>query len=103
MNFTKMIIAMNDVSLCLSLEHESFKLLNEDARVYWHYIDRLHDSGELKRAKMIVLYEKIKNMEMREKIEEYYPGIIDILLMNLHNINPDVSASVMKRVYEWWN
>ncbi len=109
--YVKMIIALNDMSICFSLgyklKNSSFKILNEDARVYGHYIDHLNDSGELKKAKMMVLYNKIKLMNniIHEKINELYPNVIHDITMELINVNLNikVSNSVMKRVYEWWN
>ncbi len=108
-DYIKMIIAMNDVSKCLSLgyklNNESFIILNQDARVYYHYIDILNDSGELKRSKMLILYENIKKMdnELYKKLEDYYPGVIHDILSELINLDTNVSEKVMKRVYEWWN
>jgi len=109
--YIQMIIALNDMSLCFSLgykiKNESFKLLNEDARIHGHYIDHLNESGELKRAKMMVLYNKIKYMVncVREKINEMYPNVIHTVIMELIEVdlNRKVSNSIMKRVYEWWN
>lgn len=108
-DYIQMIVALNDISICFSLgyklKNSSFHVLNEDARIHGHYVDYINDSGELKRAKMIVLYEKIKNMEnpLREKIEEYYPRTIHYILLELIHVNTDVSPLVMKRVHEWWN
>jgi hypothetical protein len=108
-DYVQMIIALNDSSICFSLgyklKNSSFKILNEDARIYGHYIDNLNDSGEIKRAKMIVLYEKIKNMDnyLHEKINELYPNVIRDVVMELIHVNTKESAHVMKRVYEWWN
>lgn len=108
--YTQMIIALNDISICLSLgyknKNESFKILNEDARVHANYIDKLNDSGEIKRAKMMILYEKIKNMDnsIYEKINEIYPNVLSIILNELihTNLNIKVSKEVMNRVYDWW-
>jgi hypothetical protein len=108
--YTQMVIALNDISICLSLgykvKNESFKLLNEDARIHEHYIDNLNDSGEIKRAKMMVLYEKIKYMDnsIYEKINEIYPNIISTILIELVNVNLNIKVSkeVMNRVYQWW-
>jgi chromosome segregation ATPase len=109
--YTQMVIALNDISICLSLgyknKNESFKFLNEDARVHGHYIDNLNDSGELKRAKMTVLYQKIKYMDnsIYEKINEIYPNVISTILIELVHvnlINLKVSKEVMNRVNEWW-
>jgi hypothetical protein len=107
--YNRMIIALNDISICFSLGYKlkntSFKQLNEDARVHANYIDNLNDSGEIKTAKMIVLYEKIKNMDtsIREKINELYPNVINAVLLELIHVNIRVPQPIIKRVYEWWN
>ncbi len=112
-NYTKFIIAMNDVSLYFSLERKtnniSFKYLQEDCKVYYHYIDRLTDNGEMLKAKLKVFYDKIKNIDndVYEIINDLYPNIINDMLLELSNHKDDIfkvniSEQLIKRVNQWW-
>lgn len=111
------IIALNDISIYFSLEQTtrniSFKYLREDSKVHSHYIDRLSDSGQMIMIKIKICFNKIINMreEVRIKIDELYPNILNDILLELNKKIPLMNSVLplkdelylTKRLEYWWN